>query len=770
MKHKKSTTRLKDIINLKKQTLIEYIKSYDKVKDNKSQILSFYLIRQMEDEIFHLKKLNQKRQHEVNKYFSKLDQIYHSKTWKLLGLFKYTQKQIFGFIKYIIPISLRKKLKSRVTATFFPKPVFSLPINIKKEWQQYKRTDSSIDLLNFSIIAWNFRFQRPQQLAQQIAQKGNRIFYIKNEFTPGIIENGFAPFLVKKIQKNIYEITLSASRNLFIYDDKPSSKDLQVIMASVKNLINNANIINPVAKFDHPFWSHLLKKLSMPIIYDCMDNHQGFSETGSHLKSLEQKLFQQADITLATSQYLHKVATKNKAKHITLVPNASDFDHFSQAIQQIDPIPNDLRRINKPIIGYYGAIAEWFDTSILEDIAKNHQDKSIVLIGQVTNHKVEKLSRQYPNIFLLGEKKYQDLPAYLSHFDVCIIPFIINELIKATHPVKVYEYLAAGKPVVTTKMPEIANHSDVICLSSAKDFSSNITIALEQSKSGQKERQQIAKDNTWIARSDQILKTIDHFLFPKISIIILSYNHPDLMKLTIDSVSNQSFYPNMEIIIVDNNSNTETIQLLKKYQSQSNIKIIFNKTNYGFAKGNNIGLKAATGDYLILLNNDVIVTPGWISRLLFHLNNKSNIGLVGPVTNSIGNEAKIDITYDYHNQNQIITNALKYTSKHWGDTLKVNNIAAFCWIVSCQTYQKFGGLDERFGQGMFEDDDYCHRIITSGKEILIADDVFIHHFGGASFKQIKSADYQKLFNNNKTKFEDKWHTKWVPHKYRLQIK
>lgn len=759
------TNRDEKIKELKKQTLVEYIKSYNKVKNNKSQILAFHLIRQLEDELFFFKRENQKLQHEVNKYFSKLDQIYHSRFWHLLGIYKKAEKPIIELAKKYIPLTLRKNIKSRVIATIYQKSIFKLPLPIKNEWQRYRRTDTSIDFLNFSVIAWNFRYQRPQQIATQFAKKGHRVFYIKNEFTPGIIENGYAPFLVEKITNNIYEITLSASRNLFIYDDKPTRLDIEIMMASIKNLINCASIINPIAKLDHPFWANLADKISMPIIYDCMDNHQGFTDTGKHLLAIEQKLFRQAEMTLVSSHSLKKVAENNKSNNTTLIPNAGDFNHFSVAKKQIVPKPKDLPSINRPIIGYYGAIAEWFDTTILEDIARTHSDKSIVLIGQVTNAKVEKLSQKYKNIYLLGEKKYQELPAYLSYFDVCTIPFIINDLIKATHPVKVYEYLAAGKPIVTTNMPEISDLSKNIYMSSIKDFSKNITKALAEKDKHIKERQLVAKQNTWLNRTDQLLAQVNKLFFPKISIIILSYNHPDMMKLTADSVLDRSFYPNMETIIVDNASKPDTVSLLKKYKDRKTVKLILNDTNYGFAKGNNIGLEIATGEYFILLNNDVVVTPGWLSRLVYHIR-KQNIGLVGPVTNSIGNEAKIDIKYDFNNQKELETTSRKYTSAHWGETLNQKCIAAFCWIMSKDSYHKLGGLDERYGRGMFEDDDYCKSILKNNQKILCAEDVFIHHFGGASFGQIVSEEYKKLFNDNKQKFEKKWHTKWIPHQYR----
>jgi GT2 family glycosyltransferase len=242
-----------------------------------------------------------------------------------------------------------------------------------------------------------------------------------------------------------------------------------------------------------------------------------------------------------------------------------------------------------------------------------------------------------------------------------------------------------------------------------------------------------------------------------------------MSKDSIDTVLNRSFYPNKEIIVVDNASKPDTVRMLKKYQNNPEIKLILNKENYGFAKGNNIGTQLATGDYIILLNNDILATPGWIERLVFHASG-NNIGLVGPVTNSIGNEAKIDIEYDYTNQRQMEKRVSKYTSRHWGETINLNNLAAFCWICPKSVYDKIGDLDERFGRGMFEDDDYCYRIKKAGYQILCAEDVFIHHFGGASFKKIVTQEYIDLFESNKKKFEDKWHIKWIPHQYRKELR
>lgn len=458
--------------------------------------------------------------------------------------------------------------------------------------------------------------------------------------------------------------------------------------------------------------------------------------------------------------------SKHNRNTITL-RNAGEFEHFSKSNLLTYHVskPEDMKKIRGPVIGYYGALADWLDTSIIERLAIDYPLSSIVLIGLVNNQTLLDLSQKYSNIHLLGEKPYSDLPRYLASFDVCLIPFRITPLIMATNPVKIYEYFASGKPVVSTNIPELLPFKKLIYMAkNSKDFSKMVGISLQESSSKiTRERISVAKSNTWEMRAKTLFTEIEKF-FPKVSVVILTFNHADLSKISIDSTLDRSKYPNFEVIVVDNNSDTKTINMLKKYQKEKSIKLILNSKNYGFAKGNNIGMRAATGDYIILLNNDVRVTPGWIERLVFRAKDKK-VGLVGPVTNSIGNESKIDIAYDPDKPKEIENQASEYTYSHWGQTLKLRNIAAFAWIMSRNTHNKIGELDERFGMGLLEDDDYCMRVNQKNLNILCVDDAFVHHYGGASTTW-GSKEFQLLFDTNKAKFEKKWNTKWIPHKNR----
>lgn len=272
-----------------------------------------------------------------------------------------------------------------------------------------------------------------------------------------------------------------------------------------------------------------------------------------------------------------------------------------------------------------------------------------------------------------------------------------------------------------------------------------------------------AKTNDWNSKFIEISNVIKNS-FPLVSIIILTFNNLKYTKLCVESIFAKTAYPNFELIIVDNASSDETQDYLRRLKDQyDNIKIILNKENLGFAVSNNIGIKESKGEYIILLNNDTVVTGGWLTGLTGYLQ-KSEVGIVGPVTNSIANEAKISV--DYKDISEMDRFAESYTSLHRGKTFEIGVLAMFCLAVRRETVEKVGLLDEQFTIGMFEDDDYALRIKQAGLKIICAEDIFIHHFGGASFSLLGDKEYMKIFEDNRRRFENKWDTIWNPHRYR----
>ena len=247
----------------------------------------------------------------------------------------------------------------------------------------------------------------------------------------------------------------------------------------------------------------------------------------------------------------------------------------------------------------------------------------------------------------------------------------------------------------------------------------------------------------------------------KASIVILTHNNWKDTQLCLDSIFAKTELPNFEVIVVDNASQDGTPDHLKQYASKHhNLRILLNQKNEGFARGNNLGVGLAHGEYLVFLNNDTVVTPGWLTGLIRHLQNPQ-VGLVGPVTNSASNESRIIV--DYESLADLDAFALQYTNAHQGTSNEIQVLAFFCVALRRSVFEEIGPLDEQFGLGMFEDDDYAMRLREKGYQILCAEDVFVHHSGGQSFLKLKADHYWHLFRENREKFESKWGIKWQPH-------
>ncbi|VYU41755.1 Chondroitin synthase [Clostridium tertium] len=237
--------------------------------------------------------------------------------------------------------------------------------------------------------------------------------------------------------------------------------------------------------------------------------------------------------------------------------------------------------------------------------------------------------------------------------------------------------------------------------------------------------------------------------FFKTSIIILTYNNFDYNKICIESIKKYT-NNNYEIIVVDNHSTDGTVEWLK---TQNDIRVIYNKENLGFPKGCNQGISIATGEEILLLNNDTIVTPKWLENLKECLYSSESIGAVGSVTNSCPNYQTIST--DYASVEEMIQFAEKYNEcepKKWEERLR---LIGYCMLIKKDVIDKIGLLDERFTPGNFEDDDYSFRIRNAGYKLMLCKNSFIHHFGSASFEKI-SKEYSELLINNRKKFLEKW--------------
>jgi GT2 family glycosyltransferase/cyclopropane fatty-acyl-phospholipid synthase-like methyltransferase len=234
------------------------------------------------------------------------------------------------------------------------------------------------------------------------------------------------------------------------------------------------------------------------------------------------------------------------------------------------------------------------------------------------------------------------------------------------------------------------------------------------------------------------------------SIIILTYNQLEYTKVCIESIRKFTDKNKYEIIVVDNKSTDRTVEWLKE---QDDLVVIYNEENKGFPAGCNQGIAIAKGDSILLLNNDVIVTPNWLYNLDKALWSSSDIGAVGAVSNSCSYYQQIDVSYNDINEMLNFANAYnKSDEDYWSYRTK---LIGFCMLIKKEVLDEVGLLDEIFTPGNYEDDDISFRIISDGYKLLLCKDTFIHHFGSVSFGKV-SSEYNKILQTNINKFKDKW--------------
>lgn len=613
---------------------------------------------------------------------------------------------------------------------------------------------STFDVICFSIIDWSFRWQRPQQLLSQFADAGHRVFVFK---TTAFLTTGGAPFQVEQVRENVWEVTIAPPVLIDVYAGAIDPRTADWFPSLLEEMRRTLNIVAAVSVVQVATWRDVAveakRRFGWQVVYDCMDEWNSFPGMKPQLLAAEERLVTEADlVTVSAGRLLEKWRGRNA--RVELIRNAADFVRFSAPVSE-----SALEDVKHPIAGYFGAIASWFDVELLTRVATERPGYSFVLIGGVFDVDVRPLE-QLPNVRLLGQQPYERMPAYLHAFDVCIIPFVVDEITAATDPVKFYEYISQGKPVVSTHMPELEAYRDVVSLAEdAEDFVRKLDLAMAEDDPVLRARRvEVARANTWPARSAAMLTAIRD-AHPKVSVIVVSYENQELTRACIDSVLRNSMHPNLEVLIVDNASTDGSAEMLAQIRDER-VHVQLNHRNVGFAAANNQALRVATGAYLVLLNNDTVVPRGWLPRMLRQLDDPQ-VGLAVAVTNFSGNESRIDVPYASIEEMHPFADS--YMREHEGQRFDIRVAAMYCVGMRRDVYERLGPLDEEFGVGMFEDDDYSHRARLAGLRVICAEDVFVHHVGQASFARLAPETYDALWKKNQAHFEQKWGERWEPH-------
>jgi GT2 family glycosyltransferase/glycosyltransferase involved in cell wall biosynthesis/SAM-dependent methyltransferase len=620
------------------------------------------------------------------------------------------------------------------------------------------------DVIVLAIIDFDFRFQRPQQIAAQFARHGHRVFWVAA--TRVLPADSPEPYRVVPLRDGIWEVHVRAPQ-FDPYVAVLSDQAVRDFHAGLKQMYRDWAVAETAIIVQLPFWRRLALSLraepSSVMNYDCMDDWDTFENLGNFNRTEEEPLAAECDVLSVTAA---KLTEKFAARGLNpvLARNGADFAFFSHAA----PLP-ELAGLPRPIVGYFGAIADWIDLDLVCRVARVRPQYTFVLAGQVFGRDISAL-KTLPNVRFLGSRPYEQMPALLAAFDVAIIPFLLNQVTHATDPVKLYEYLSQGKPVVATNMSELRAWSDIVYLATGDaEFCERLDAAVaENDPDLRAKRIDFARRNSWPARVAVLERAMGQ-CFPKVSILIVSYNSAEFLEPCLRSILANTSYPTIEVIVVDNASTDNSVAVAERFQAgDSRFRVERLPANLGFAGGNNAAARLATGEFLIFLNADTIVTPGWIAYLLSHLIADSSIGLICPVTNFAGNEVKINV--DYGNEAGLRDFAMRIARQKRGSRMDIDVAPLFCAAMRRDLFAELGGLDEGYRIGMFEDDDLAEAVRQRGLRVCAAEDCFIHHFGQGAFAKLDPHEYNRIFEANRQRFEEKWKKTWVPHRTRPDVR
>lgn len=311
------------------------------------------------------------------------------------------------------------------------------------------------DLICFSHLRWTFVFQRPQHLMSRFA-RDSRVYFVEEP-----VFEGREPRLAVSVcpRTGVRVVTP------FIPENIQQGSSSVLLRGFIEGLLRDQKIRDFAAWYYTPMALEFTEDLNPTLmVYDCMDELSAFANAPAGMLKNEQLLFKNADLVFTGGPSLFE-AKRSKHEQVYLFPSSVDVAHFSQALA-IHEDPADQKPIPRPRIGYAGVIDERMDLELIEYLADRRPDWQLVLVGPIVKIDPDRLPRR-ANIHYPGMKAYDELPAYLSGWDVALLPFAQNDATRFISPTKTPEYLAAGLPVVSTPIRDVVRpygESGLVCI------------------------------------------------------------------------------------------------------------------------------------------------------------------------------------------------------------------------------------------------------------------------------------------------------------------
>jgi glycosyltransferase involved in cell wall biosynthesis len=402
----------------------------------------------------------------------------------------------------------------------------------------------------FSPIPYSFLHQRPQKLADQFVRNGIPVTFIEpcglTEYLQrrkkGLVKLvmysivfqilGFLAFIIpgtgsaprRRVGGGAAEPGLSIVPMPMVYpSNRVDSALLERVNASIFRQALRRGVLRFIREEDEsiaivqsPFWGLVLRQGDFTTIaYDCLDEITLFSGRASveRFEGYERSLMDIASITFVTAEKLEgRLRTVAPGHRVVRVPNGVDFEWFQDRAAR-QGSPPDIQVMSHPTAGYVGVLRAWFDYDLVGHLARSMPDVSFIIVGPVDFEFRNEHLRAIPNLRWVGRRDYGEMPRYIDAFDVCLIPFMAGKVSQTTNPVKVFEYFALGKPVVSTPMHELLpfkNDGLLRFAEGTEEFVSAIRESLAEPAGDLTERRRdVARRHSWHALTELMLSNLN---------------------------------------------------------------------------------------------------------------------------------------------------------------------------------------------------------------------------------------------------------------------
>ena len=490
------------------------------------------------------------------------------------------------------------------------------------------------------------------------------------------------------------------------------------------------------------------KRCGITTVYEHIDNWE--TSIGSLLydKDSFQTFIGESDCLIATSIELVKQLRQYTDKEVEYLPNAVDVTVFEPAY--VTEKPEDLVKGKNKTLLYFGSLwGEWFDWNLLIKVAEGCAECSFNIIGDFTS--IAERMNQFPdNMHFLGLKKQVELPAYLKEADLAILPFKNCKIGKYVSPLKIFEYIAMGKYVLSEPLPDVIGYPNTFCSDNADEW-----IRVIHGEVKIENYSEFISMNHWYERCNRILYLTDKYYLDsdkyigRISVIVLNHNNDRVIHKCVNSLLLHNTRYQYEVIVVDNNSEDNSVEKLRCNFSNK-IKIIQNSKN-GCSSGRNLGVENALGDIIVFLDSDQwVISDTWLDAGLYILEHRGSVGAVSWGAGWFVNSDCTGPIVDYF-ENRAIT-----PEKLYRDDLSY--LATSGFIISKQLFNQIGGFDEAYDPTCFEDTDLSMAVNHAGYQTVYCPYLNIMHLPHQTTNS-GSKGHKELLERNGKYFIAKWKEK-----------